>query len=60
MAATVEHGAFLGEVVHWRARAAGDTTLSVFSLPQEAARLRPGDPVTLAVPPEQVVLLAEA
>jgi iron(III) transport system ATP-binding protein len=60
VAATVEHVAFLGEVVHWRARAAGETTLGVLSLPQEAARLRPGDAVTLAVPPEQVVLLAEA
>jgi iron(III) transport system ATP-binding protein len=60
LAATVDHVAFLGEVVHWRARAAGDTTLSVISLPHEAARLRPGDAVTLAVPPEEVVLLAEA
>jgi spermidine/putrescine ABC transporter ATP-binding subunit len=59
IAATVDHVAFLGEVVHWRARAAGDTMLTVVSLPQDAVRLRPGDAVTLAVPPEQVVLLAD-
>jgi ABC-type Fe3+/spermidine/putrescine transport system ATPase subunit len=59
VAATVDHVAFLGEVVHWRARAGGETTLSVISLPQEAARLRPGDAVALAVPPGRAVLLAE-
>jgi iron(III) transport system ATP-binding protein len=56
----VEQVAFLGEVVQVRVRAAGETALNVVSLPHTTARLKPGDAVTLTVPPDQVVILPEA
>jgi iron(III) transport system ATP-binding protein len=58
--ARVEEVTFLGELVQLRVRAADDTPLSVLSLPRTAAHLKPGDAVTLSVPPEQVVLVEDA
>jgi iron(III) transport system ATP-binding protein len=57
--AKVEQLHFLGEFVHLRVLAAGDTPLEVVSLPHAAGRLQPGDLVSLSVPPDQVVVLQD-
>jgi iron(III) transport system ATP-binding protein len=58
--AEVEQASFLGELVHVRLRAGESKTPIVLAgLPQAAGRLKAGDQVTLAVPSEQVVVLAE-
>ncbi|HEV3257169.1 MAG TPA: ABC transporter ATP-binding protein [Gemmataceae bacterium] len=59
IAGTVEQVTFLGELIHLRVAAAGGIILMVVGLPHDAARLRPGDSVTLAVEPAQVVVLQE-
>jgi iron(III) transport system ATP-binding protein len=53
----VEQATFLGEVSHLRIRTAGETILEVAGLPHVAGRLQKGDAVTLAVPPDQILLL---
>jgi iron(III) transport system ATP-binding protein len=55
--ATIRQDIFLGDLRHLEVTAAGNTPLLVFCLPGSAARLRPGDAVTLHVAPEQVVVL---
>jgi iron(III) transport system ATP-binding protein len=57
--AKVETVAFLGESVHVRLVAVGDTHLEMVGMPQHLGRLRPGESVTLSVPPEQVAVLDE-
>jgi iron(III) transport system ATP-binding protein len=57
--AEVRHVSYLGELVQVRVATAGNTILEVVSLPHAAARLGPGDLITLTVPPEQVVILWE-
>jgi len=60
IAGTVEHLAFLGELLEVRVKTAADVSLNVVALPQQANRCRPGAIVTLSVSPEQVVVLEEA
>jgi iron(III) transport system ATP-binding protein len=55
--ARVTNAVFLGHLVHLDAAAEHDTPLQVVSLPHDASRLGPGQPIMLGVPPEQVVLL---
>lgn len=59
ISACVENMAFLGESLHVRLMAVGNTRLEMVSLPHLVGRLKPGENVTLTVPPEQVVILAE-
>jgi iron(III) transport system ATP-binding protein len=58
-AATIEQVAYLGDLLHLRARAAGEQALQLLSLPQLAGNLHAGDAVTLAVAPDQVVVLTD-
>ncbi len=55
--AVVEQLAFLGELLHVRLIAVGNTRLEMISLPHGATALKPGANITLTVSPEQVVLL---
>lgn len=55
----VENISFFGEVVHVRVLAGGKVPLLMSSLPHTAGRIKPGDAVTLTVPADQVVLLAD-
>jgi iron(III) transport system ATP-binding protein len=57
--AVVERLAFLGEFLHVELTAVGNTRLEMISLPHTAGGIRPGQTVTLTVPPEQVVVLSE-
>jgi iron(III) transport system ATP-binding protein len=56
--ARVERVAFLGEIVQV-GLTAGGVALQVTSLPHTAGRLKVGDPATLSVPADQVVVLNE-
>jgi hypothetical protein len=56
----VQQVTYLGELLHVRVQAAGNTLLEVHSLPQGADRLRPGDAVVLTVPPQHVVILQDS
>jgi iron(III) transport system ATP-binding protein len=50
---------YLGEVLHVKVVAAGETPLDVVSLAHLAGQLHAGDPVSLSVPEDQVVILAD-
>jgi ABC-type Fe3+/spermidine/putrescine transport system ATPase subunit len=59
--AEVEQASFLGELVHVRVRAGESKMPLLFSgLPHAVGRLKAGDPITLSVPKEQVVVLPES
>jgi iron(III) transport system ATP-binding protein len=55
---TVDHVAFLGELLQIRVQTPSGVTLQVLALPQQTERWRPGTKVTLGASPENVVLLA--
>jgi iron(III) transport system ATP-binding protein len=57
--AEIEQLSFLGELVHLRVRAPDKSSLLVASLPHLAGKLKPGESVTLAVSPEQVILMRD-
>ena len=57
--ATVERIAFLGEVMYVHLLAAGETRLLALSLPGRHAVWQAGAQVTVAMEPEQVVIMAE-
>jgi putative spermidine/putrescine transport system ATP-binding protein len=53
----VEQVTFLGELQQVRVLAAGVTSLLLLSLPDGGSRFAPGEPVTLTVPPDHVIVL---
>ncbi|TMQ32050.1 MAG: ABC transporter ATP-binding protein [Planctomycetota bacterium] len=55
----VQQVSYLGEVLHVKVAAGGDTLLDVVSLAHLAGQLRAGDPVSLSVPEDQVVILPD-
>src|SRR5205085_6415010 len=57
--ARVEQVTYLGEMLQIRARAGGEYMLEIVSLPHLANKVRDGDPITVNVSPEQVVLLPD-
>jgi iron(III) transport system ATP-binding protein len=57
--ANVEQLAFLGEFLHVKLLAVGNTRLEMVALPHTAPGMRTGQTVTLTVLPEQVVVLTE-
>jgi ABC-type Fe3+/spermidine/putrescine transport system ATPase subunit len=57
--AQVEEVSFLGELVHVRLVAVGQTHLQMVALPNGVNRLKPGQAVTLTIAPAQIVVLAE-
>jgi iron(III) transport system ATP-binding protein len=57
--ASVQQVAYLGELLHIRVLAGGEQPLQVITLPQFAGGLHEGASITLAVNPDQVVVLPD-